>query len=72
MARMPSLSSGLLYMALFGIGSVLGMATLTGLAGAALRRLAAAPAFASGLSRLASVTSIVIGVIWGGVAVGLL
>lgn len=41
MANMPSLSSGLVYMLCFGVGSVMGMSLLTGLAGLPLRKLSA-------------------------------
>jgi hypothetical protein len=38
LANMPSLGSGLVYMACFGVGSVLGMAAISGLAGVPLAR----------------------------------
>lgn len=65
MAQMPSLASGLVYMGLFGVGSIVGMAMLSGLVGAAFHRLANVPAFATGLGRVTSVASIVTGMIWG-------
>jgi high-affinity nickel permease len=65
LASMPSLGSGLVYMLLFGAGSSLGMALLTGLAGWPLRQLAQRAHVQIALSGLAGVISLVLGVLWG-------
>jgi hypothetical protein len=65
LANMPSLGSGLMYMLLFGIGSVIGMALVTGLAGWPLRRLAHAARVQAGLRAVAGAFSLALGVLWG-------
>ncbi len=65
LASMPSLGSGLVYMLLFGAGSIVGMALLTGLAGWPLRQLAQRTHVQAALSGLAGVISLVLGVLWG-------
>ncbi len=52
-------------MALFGAGSVAGMALASGLAGLSLSRLARAPAHARRLGVVAGALSIVVGLAWG-------
>jgi hypothetical protein len=65
LASMPSLGSGLVYMLLFGAGSIVGMALLTGLAGWPLRQLAQRNYAQAALSGFAGVVSLVLGVLWG-------
>lgn len=64
-AELPSVSARLAYIAVFGCGSVVGMALLTGLAGLPLRRLAQLPRFAAGLLGVAGLVSIAVGLWWG-------
>jgi ABC-type nickel/cobalt efflux system permease component RcnA len=58
MANMPSLSSGLIYMLFFGVGSVVGMALLTGLAGLPLRQVSRNHRYQVALGVLAGTLSI--------------
>ena len=62
---LPSLGSQLTYMALFGIGSTLGMAALSGMLGWPLARLGANLAVARTVSGIVGVTSTGLGLIWG-------
>lgn len=64
-AELPSVGDRLSYIALFGIGSVVGMAMLTGLAGWPLKRLAQMPRMAALLLAFTGTLSVVIGVWWG-------
>ncbi len=64
-AELPGATARIVYIALFGVGSIAGMAIASGVAGATLRRLGGARrhlAYASGA------LSIVVGVCWLGVA----
>ena len=65
LANMPSVGSGLIYMASFGAGSVLGMATLTGLVGLPLRRLTQRRGAQMALSACAGLISFGLGIHWG-------
>lgn len=65
LANMPSLATGLIYMVLFGLGSVLGMAMLAGVCGWQLQRRLHGPSPRAWLGALAGVTSLVLGVLWG-------
>jgi hypothetical protein len=65
LASMPSVLTGIVYMIVFGIGSVFGMALLAGIGGLPLRRLQRAPALRAALGALAGVMSVVLGVMWG-------
>lgn len=65
LAELPSSAARLTYIAVFGAGSVLGMALLSGLAGFPLRRLARSPRLASLLLGVTGSVSAVIGVWWG-------
>lgn len=65
LAELPSAASRLAYIALFGLGSVLGMAMLTGLVGVPLGRLARAPRLASRLLGAAGLLSVGVGTFWG-------
>ena len=53
------------YIALFGVGSMVGMALLTGLVGASLSKFVKAPRVAAALLGIAGLASLVIGVAWG-------
>lgn len=68
-AELPTVGARLAYIALFGAGSVVGMAFLTGLAGLPLMRLARTPRVATGLLSVAGLLSVGIGLWWGVVSV---
>jgi hypothetical protein len=65
LTQLPDTPSRLLYIALFGLGSIVGMAALTGLFGVPLGRLAHAPRAAAALTGFTGVLSILIGGAWG-------
>lgn len=64
-AELPSDAARVVYIVLFGAGSVAGMALASGLAGASLARLARGPIVARRLGLAAGALSIVVGVAWG-------
>lgn len=64
-AELPSLGARLGYIALFGAGSVVGMALLTGLAGLPLLRASRKPQTAAAILAIAGVASVVVGLWWG-------
>ncbi|MBL8920347.1 MAG: hypothetical protein JNJ54_15880 [Myxococcaceae bacterium] len=64
-AELPTVSARLGYIVVFGFGSVVGMALLTGLAGLPLMRLARSPRVAVGLLSMAGVLSVSVGLWWG-------
>ena len=61
-AEMPTMGARLAYIAMFGAGSVAGMAIMSGLAGASLTRVAGGGA--RWLTVAAGVLSIVVGIVW--------
>lgn len=63
-AAMPTLLGRLLYIAMFGAGSALGMALLSGALGVPLARLSARPHLYRGLSLGAGVFSVAFGIYW--------
>ncbi len=65
LARMPTLAARLAYIGLFGIGSVIGMGLLTGLAGASLRRLKTGAPWNALLLGSTGALSLVLGCWWG-------
>jgi hypothetical protein len=65
LATMPSTATRLIYMALFGLGSTVGMAALSGLLGWPIARFGRSDAVARSMSLLVGCTSIVLGVVWG-------
>ena len=65
LARLPGVGARLLYIALFGLGSVLGMALLTGVAGVPLRRLGSHPRAAAMLLSVTGAVSVAVGGWWG-------
>jgi len=69
LAELPTTSSRLIYMGLFGLGSALGMALLTGLVGLPLARLAKRPRALQIVSIIAGVGAISFGLFWGSAAV---
>jgi hypothetical protein len=64
-ATLPSTLARLSYMVLFGLGSTLGMAVLSGMLGWPLARLGRHVAVARGISALVGCASIVLGIFWG-------
>ena len=65
-ARLPTAFARLLYIALFGAGSAIGMACLTGLAGWPLARLSrSSPRLLSGVTGAAGAISLLLGAFWG-------
>jgi hypothetical protein len=65
LAAMPSAASALVYLLLFGLGSVLAMATASGLLGWPLARAARNHAVGPLVATLAGVLSVVTGLFWG-------
>jgi hypothetical protein len=65
MATIPSMGARLTYLALFGVGSTLGMGALSGLLGWPIARVGAHGAVARGLSVTVGCVSIVLGPYWG-------
>ena len=65
LATLPSTLARLTYMALFGLGSTLGMAALSGLFGWPLARLGQHRTLARGVSFAVGGLSTVLGVVWG-------
>jgi hypothetical protein len=70
LATLPSTAARLAYMALFGLGSTLGMAALSGVLGWPIARMGARSGVARGLSLVVGCTSIVLGIAWGYPLVG--
>ena len=70
LASLPGTSARLLYVALFGAGSVLGMGLLSGLAGWPLARLGRRPAAARVLAGATGLLSIGLGIAWGWPLIG--
>ena len=65
LATLPSTAARLIYMALFGLGSTVGMAALSGLLGWPLARLGTHQTVARGLSLLVGCVSTMVGLFWG-------
>jgi hypothetical protein len=65
LAELPTATARLAYIGLFGLGSVVGMGLLTGLAGVPLSRAARQPRLAAGVLAAAGVVSLVVGAWWG-------
>lgn len=62
---LPSTMTRLAYLLLFGVGSTLGMAVLSGLMGWPMARLGADPLFARAVSLCVGGISIALGLVWG-------
>jgi hypothetical protein len=65
LSTLPSTAARLAYMALFGLGSTVGMATLSGVLGWPLARLGNHHGVARGLSLAVGCLSTMVGVLWG-------
>ncbi|MEO8705510.1 MAG: hypothetical protein ABI867_36100 [Kofleriaceae bacterium] len=64
LAELPDLASRITYIALFGIGSIAGMAIASGVAGASLQRFAATEQRRRVLTFVTGVLSIAVGFVW--------
>jgi hypothetical protein len=65
LATLPTTTTRLLYMLLFGLGSTLGMAALTGILGWPLARVGSNRAVARGIAVTVGCLSMTLGVVWG-------
>ena len=65
MATIPSMGARLIYLALFGVGSTLGMAALSGVMGWPIARVGTHGAVARGVSLTVGCISIALGIYWG-------
>jgi hypothetical protein len=63
-AELPSAGARIVYMVMFGAGSIAGMAVATGLAGVAMLRLAHGPRSRRALAITSGSLSFVVGVVW--------
>lgn len=61
---MPTVTGGLLCLALYSVGTVLGMVALALLAGPVLARAGKLPRFAPVMGQIAGVASIIVGIVW--------
>jgi ABC-type nickel/cobalt efflux system permease component RcnA len=64
-ATLPTTTARIAYVGLFGLGSTLGMAALSGVLGVPLARLRRRQALARGVSFVIGCTSTVLGIAWG-------
>jgi high-affinity nickel-transport protein len=65
LTTLPTTASRIAYMMLFGLGSTLGMAALSGLLGWPLARVGAHRGLARGISLAVGCVSVVLGMFWG-------
>ena len=70
LTTLPTTSSRIAYMALFGLGSTIGMAALSGLLGWPLARLGANHTVTRAISLVVGATSMTLGLFWGYPLVG--
>lgn len=70
LANQPSVLHSLAYIAVFGLGSVLCMGALTGVAGGSLARVMRRRGVAAGMLLLSGGLSVALGVAWGAAALG--
>jgi len=70
LSEIPTVSARLLYIGTFGLGSVAGMAVLTGLAGVSLRHVLQHGVARVGLLVVAGGVSIILGTLWGVASAG--
>jgi hypothetical protein len=64
-AMLPTTTARLIYMAVFGIGSTIGMAALSGVLGWPLARIGSHRSVARGISLAVGCLSIILGLAWG-------
>jgi High-affinity nickel-transport protein len=65
LASMPSAKAALAYIGLFALGSIAGMALLTGLAGVPIERLVRRPTAHAAVMASVGLVSLLVGVAWG-------
>src|SRR5919109_500878 len=65
LASMPSVKAALAYIGLFAIGSIAGMALLTGVAGVPIERLVRRPAAHAAVMAGVGAVSLLVGIVWG-------
>jgi cytochrome c biogenesis protein CcdA len=70
LATMPGRAAALIWIAAFAIGSILGMALISGVAGFPLQRLSRAPRAQSALLGAVGGLSLAVGLVWGALAIG--
>ncbi len=70
MATIPTMSARLIYLALFGVGSTVGMAALSGLMGWPIARVGTHGAVARSVSLAVGCVSVMLGLYWGYPLVG--
>lgn len=63
--EMPTTAGALGYIVAFGVGSVAGMAAISGIAGASIRRVAHTPRARTIVVAGAGALSVVVGIVWG-------
>lgn len=63
--QLPGIAARILYMTLFGAGSIVGMAIASGAAGIALQAVARSPAARRHLALTTGILSMTVGVLWG-------
>ena len=68
LSGMPTTASAVIFMALFGLGSVAGMTAISSLAGASLHRVLRGPRSQTWLTATTGVFSLAVGVLWAGAA----
>jgi len=64
-AQLPTTAARIIYMTLFGVGSMFGMAIASGLAGAALQFAARSASIRQKIGLATGILSIVVGLLWG-------
>jgi len=69
MAEMPTRASAVAYVLLFGLGSVIGMAAVSGVAALSLSRVHAGAPALRGVRIGAGALAVVVGVVWGALAI---
>ena len=65
MGNLRSIKLQIVYMILFGLGSIAGMTLLSGLAGVPLATISRRPVWSRGLNYLTGTFSIILGTVWG-------
>jgi hypothetical protein len=70
LATMPGATAALIWIAAFAIGSIAGMALISGVAGFPLERLSRQPKAQAVLLRAVGGFSLAVGVFWGALAIG--
>jgi hypothetical protein len=69
LAEMPTTAGAIGYIVTFGLGSIAGMAAISGLAGASLARVVAGPRARAIAVGAAGALSVIVGLAWGAIAI---